>query len=219
METVPLEEIREITATTIAGMSDHARDEMAIPSYLHGNPLIRWLMWRRYAVIARYLGHVPDHTVLEFGCGMGLFLPELERRAGRVIACDLFPDYALALKARRGLGTRFVENLGKVPDAFVDCIIAADVLEHLEDLPVYLREFAAKLKDGGRLIISGPTENLLYRAGRVVAGFGGKGDYHHTNVDALIRDIAANGFERRRSARLPLPFPPTLFKICEFVRR
>jgi SAM-dependent methyltransferase len=216
MQKTTTSEIRDITTNTLAGMSDHDRDEMAIPSYLHGNPLIRWLMWRRYEVIAHYLDDVDGNTALEFGCGLGLFLPELNARFDRVFACDLFPDYARALSERRKLNTRFVPNVGAVPDASLDVLIAADVLEHIRDLPVYLTEFALKLKPGGRLIISGPTENHLYRLGRTIAGFGGKGDYHHTNIDRLIADITQQGFIPLRTRRLPFRCAPALFKIAEF---
>lgn len=216
MEKTPVSEIRDITTSTLAGMSDHDRDEMAIPSYLHTNPLIRWLMWRRYEAIARYLDGLDGNTVFEFGCGLGLFLPELHTRFQRVFATDLFPDYARTLCERRGLGTQFVPNLGAVPDASLDALVAADVLEHLRDLPAYLAEFALKLKPGGRLIISGPTENRLYRLGRVIAGFAGKGDYHHTNIDRLIADITQHGFSPLRTRRLPFRFAPALFKITEF---
>jgi len=218
MEIIPLSEIREITTTTVAGMSDHDRDEMAIPSYLHANPLIRWLMWRRYETIANMLDEVDGSTAFEFGCGMGLFLPELNERFDRVFATDLFPDYADALNRRRGLDTQFVPNVGAVADHSLDVIIAADVLEHITDLPVYLAEFALKLKAGGRLIVSGPTESRLYQLGRVVAGFGDKGDYHHTNIDRLIADIGARGFRGARQKRLPFAFAPALFKICEFIK-
>ena len=216
MEKTTTSEIRDITTSTLAGMSDHDRDEMAIPSYLHGNPLIRWLMWRRYEAIAQYLDGVDGNTALEFGCGLGLFLPELNGRFDRVFATDLFPDYAETLSQRRRLHTRFVPNVGAVPDASLDVLIAADVLEHIRDLPAYLTEFALKLKPGGRLIISGPTENRLYQIGRVIAGFGGKGDYHHTNIDRLIADITAQGFVPLRTRRLPFRFAPALFKIAEF---
>lgn len=216
MEKTTVSEIRDITTSTLAGMSDHDRDEMAIPSYLHSNPLIRWLMWRRYEAIAQYLDKLDGDTALEFGCGLGLFLPELNTRFERVFATDLFPDYARTLSTRRGLHTRFVPNVGAVPDGSLDVLIAADVLEHIRDLPVYLAEFALKLKPGGRLIISGPTESRLYQLGRVVAGFGGKGDYHHTNIDRLIADITGQGFVPLRSRRLPFRFAPALFKIAEF---
>ena len=45
-------EIRHLVDASVPGMTAHDRDEMAIPSYLHWNPLIRWLMWRRYEVVA-----------------------------------------------------------------------------------------------------------------------------------------------------------------------
>jgi predicted TPR repeat methyltransferase len=216
IERVSTRDIREITAAAVAGMSDHDRDEMAIPSYLHTNPLIRWLMWRRYETIAGFLGDTNGQTALEFGCGMGLFLPELDRRFDRVFAIDLFPDYAVSLSTRRGLDTKFVAELDEIPDAAIDVIVAADVLEHLEELPAYLSKFYVKLNTGGRLIVSGPTERVIYKLGRVVAGFGDKGDYHHTNIDRLIADITAAGFNILRTVRLPFPIPPTLFKICEF---
>lgn len=197
-------------------MSDHDRDEMAIPSYLHSNPLIRWLMWRRYEVVADLIGDGTNQTALEFGCGMGLFLPELDRRFDRTFAVDLYPDYAMSLSDRRGLTIDFVTTLDQISDGEVDVIVAADVLEHVEDLPHYLSKFSAILKPGGRLIVSGPTENIVYKIGRIMAGFGDKGDYHHTNIGRLIDDITAHEFECVRTVRLPHRLAPTLFKVCEF---
>lgn len=218
IDRVSISEIRDITAAAVAGMSDHDRDEMAIPSYLHTNPLIRWLMWRRYEVLAKFIGEESGRTALEFGCGMGLFLPELNQRFDRVFAIDLFPDYAKVLSDRRALDTRFVATLDEIPNFEIDVIVAADVLEHLEDLPAYLSKFARVLKAGGKFLVSGPTENLIYKLGRVAAGFAGKGDYHHTNIDRLIDDITASGFSHVRTIELPLPILPSLFKICEFAK-
>jgi 2-polyprenyl-3-methyl-5-hydroxy-6-metoxy-1,4-benzoquinol methylase len=218
IEQMPREEIRDITDTVIAGMSDHARDEMAIPSYLHGNPFIRWLMWRRYTIIARFLDGTAGTSALEFGCGLGLFLPELTRRFQDVAAIDLFPDYAIELSVRQQLAVRFAANLGNIADNSLDVIIAADVLEHIEDLPAYLTEFALKLKSDGRLVVSGPTESALYKLGRIAAGFAGKGDYHHTNIDRLVVEITDHGFTHTRTARLPFALLPCLFKVCEFVK-
>ena len=69
-------EIRNIVSVPVVKMSDHDRDEMAIPSYLHGNPLVRWLMWKRYEIIAKLSKIESGDTVLEFGWS-GLFLPTL----------------------------------------------------------------------------------------------------------------------------------------------
>jgi 2-polyprenyl-3-methyl-5-hydroxy-6-metoxy-1,4-benzoquinol methylase len=83
-----LAEIRRLAATPVPGMTEHDRDEMAIPSHLHWNPLIRWLMWRRYEVVDELAAIAPGERVLEFGCGLGLFLPALAARAGAVYAVD-----------------------------------------------------------------------------------------------------------------------------------
>ena len=82
--------------------------------------------------------------------------------------------------------------------------------------PVFYRLFREKLCTGGEFVVSGPTESPVYRLGRTVAGFGGKGDYHHTNIDNLIGDITDSGFALRETRRLPFPGLPTLFKICRF---
>ena len=44
--------IQDITENVTSDMSEHDKDEMAIPSYLHSNPLIPWLMWKRYETIS-----------------------------------------------------------------------------------------------------------------------------------------------------------------------
>ena len=39
-------------------LSTEDRDEMAIPSFLHRNPALRWMAWRRVEVVARELGQI-----------------------------------------------------------------------------------------------------------------------------------------------------------------
>lgn len=211
-------ELAEIVAMQVEGVTGHDRDEMAIPSYLHSNPLIRWLMWRRYEVIAEFAAVGAAKSVVEFGCGTGMFLPELSHRYPRVVAIDLFPQFAKRLVEKQKLSVTFVDNLGDLADESVDLIIAADVLEHITELTPYLMLFNQKLRPGGRLLISGPTESWVYKLGRLVAGFGGKGDYHHTNIDRLITQIEAFGMARDHLRALPFAGLPILFKVAEFTR-
>lgn len=211
-------ELARIVAAQVEGVTDHDRDEMAIPSYLHSNPLIRWLMWRRYEVIAEFAAAEAAQSVVEFGCGTGMFLPELSRRYPRVVAIDLFPQFAQRLVEKQKLSVTFVDNLEELADESVDLIIAADVLEHITELTPYLMLFNQKLRPGGRLLISGPTESWVYKFGRLVAGFGGKGDYHHTNIDRLIAQIEAFGMARTQLRALPFAGLPALFKVGEFTR-
>jgi 2-polyprenyl-3-methyl-5-hydroxy-6-metoxy-1,4-benzoquinol methylase len=210
--------IRELVARPVRGMTDHDRDEMAIPSYLHWNPLIRWLMWRRYELVAELAALGPGQRVLEFGCGMGLFLPTLAARAGTTYAIDLFPAYARALVASRGLPVTFVDDVDALADGSLDTIVAADVMEHLDAPRDWVERFRRKLVAGGKLVVSGPTETVVYKLGRIVAGFAGKGDYHHTNIARLRDDITSGGFRLDQRRTLPFDVPPHLFEVLAFVR-
>jgi 2-polyprenyl-3-methyl-5-hydroxy-6-metoxy-1,4-benzoquinol methylase len=214
---ISIQKLNTILSKDIPHISNNDKDEMAIPSYLHRNRLIRWLMWRRYETISYLSGFSKDMTVLEFGCGIGVFLPELDGKCNRVYAIDIFPEFARRLNEELHLNVCFIDNLSEIPKDSLDIIIAADVLEHVNDneLVGYLNIFSEKLKRSGRLIISGPTENIVYKIGRVLAGFADKGDYHHTNVNNLI-NVIGKYFDLRRTIYLPFKCPPFLFKVCEF---
>ncbi|MFQ5509087.1 MAG: class I SAM-dependent methyltransferase [Leptospirillia bacterium] len=212
-------DVSELTGIAVPEIAEHDRDEMAIPSYAHSNPLIRWLMWRRYETIAQFAQPSKTMSVLEFGCGIGLFLPTLAERYGTVYAIDLYPQYAELLARRMDLPVRFVPTLDSVPDGTLDAVVAADVLEHVEDLPDWVRTFHAKLKPGGTMLVSGPTENWLYRLGRFVAGFSDKADYHHTNIDRIKKVFEENGFVTTRKKSLPMAVAPALFKVLRFERQ
>jgi 2-polyprenyl-3-methyl-5-hydroxy-6-metoxy-1,4-benzoquinol methylase len=213
-----LRELREIVSTELPGMTSEQKDEMAIPSYLHGNPAIRWLFWKRYETIARLLPPEKTERILEFGCGIGPFLPELSLHAKQIYAIDLFPGYAKVLCEQRRIPVIFINSLDEIEDRSLDALVAADVLEHVDDLEGILRQFSHKLSPGGQLIISGPTENFLYRLGRILAGFAGKGGYHHTNIDNIINVARSAGFMVTRKIILPFPFLPPLFKIYNLTR-
>jgi 2-polyprenyl-3-methyl-5-hydroxy-6-metoxy-1,4-benzoquinol methylase len=80
-------------------------------------------------------------------------------------------------------------NISDLPANSFDLIIALDVLEHVKDLPRILRELLALLKQGGQLIVSGPTENILYRIGRKVAGPEYSGAYHERGIAEIKHEL------------------------------
>ena len=211
-------EIEKITSTPVEDITEHDRDEMAIPTYTHSNPLIRWLMWKRYDRLADMLEGNTSGAALEFGCGIGLFLPELSKQYGKVYAMDLFPQYAKRMAREKNINVNFIAILDEVNDESLDVIIAADVLEHIENLDNTLELFASKLKKRGQFLVSGPTESSFYKFGRLIAGFGGKGDYHHTNIYNLFDAIEKAGFIKGETVNLPFAFAPPLFKLCAFTK-
>jgi 2-polyprenyl-3-methyl-5-hydroxy-6-metoxy-1,4-benzoquinol methylase len=220
--------MRRIPDTLLARMaqqlSDEDRDEMAIPSYRHRNPVMRWMAWRRVEVVAERLQRLyadgrEDRTVLDFGCGTGVLLEQALRGAHRVIGVDLVLDSARMLAAEWGLDVELMspdQAKEEVEPGSVDIVLAAEVLEHVEPIEEALDAFARWLKKDGTLLVSLPTENRLYRLGRRLAGF--KGHYHHDNAESIDRAIQQAGFRRRSRSYIPLPGPFAIYWVVEYVR-
>ncbi len=193
--------INQVDRVTPVKESDQA--EMAIPSYLNKNPLIREIFWRRYDRVFRLFALKPEMVVCEFGCGIGAFLPTLVAHTAKVYAVDLFPQFAQAVADELGLPVEFSASLDGVPDGSLDVLYAVEVLEHLDDLPAGIQLIARKLKPGGRLIMSGPTESKLYKIGRFMVGYNKYHEYHRNNVYMLKQGILENGFRLERTAFFP----------------
>jgi SAM-dependent methyltransferase len=213
--------IREISALVADA---HQRDEMAAPSYLHGNPLIRWLFWKRLEHAAELLGHGPFPSGLDFGCGLGLLLPTLSARTERTYGTDLELSPARQLVARLGLRRVELVEPGALPHTISDralgYVVATDSLEHVDDLGAEIASFARMLAPGGALVVSGPTETGLYKLGRALAGFAGKGHYHHTNILEIRATIEGSGaFVLERTRVLPVPRLVEAFHVHRFRRR
>lgn len=208
-----------IRIVTASEDRDHVTDadqaEMAIPSYLHRKPLIRSIFWHRYDWVNQLADIQSDMTVCEFGCGIGVYLPTLVEEAKQVFAVDLFPHFARRLVDDFNLGIKIWDSLDDIPDAMLDVLIAVEVMEHLDDPVTFTRLFRQKLKPGGRLIMSGPTESWLYKLGRFMVGYHRYHDYHEHNVYELRKIIAANGFTLEKTLRYPSPLLP-LFLISAY---
>lgn len=193
-------------------------DEMGIPSYLHRNPLIRWLLAKRVGTVLECVDLTQCPTVLDFGCGVGMLLLQTPPRSLAYTGVDILLDPAqtcLQAHGREDLKLLAAEDwLEDIKDGTLDYIVAQEVLEHVEDVPDLIGEFRRKLKPGGSLVVSGPTENHAYRLGRWIAGY--SGEYHHRNIYDIMGDIEASGFTRVRRSRLPLPGPLSLFLVTEY---
>lgn len=77
-------------------------------------------------------------------------------------------------------------------------------LEHNANFAEILNILTRSLADRGRLILSGPTENFLYRLGRRVAGF--SGEYHKVTISEIEQATRRELFlTSRRLAPFGLP--------------
>lgn len=114
--------------------------------------------------------HVPldAASILELGCSAGATGAALKRRAGSrqltVVGVELDPGYAARAAERldRVVVADAEEFLRQPdpPEAPFDCLIAADVLEHLVDPWAALRRAVELVRPGGTVIVSVP--NVLF---------------------------------------------------------
>jgi 2-polyprenyl-6-hydroxyphenyl methylase/3-demethylubiquinone-9 3-methyltransferase len=93
--------------------------------------------------------------VLDAGCGGGLVAKSLAEAGAVVVGVDRLP--ACVEVARRAVPAGFrpaVAELERLPfaDASFDAVVAADVLEHVPDLPAAVAELARVLRPGGSFL-------------------------------------------------------------------
>lgn len=114
---------------------------------------------------------VPKHcnSILDVGCGFGGLGRELRSRGfSDLYGIEINPD---ATSKLQGIYSQYwigdIEKLAlPLPEGSLDCIIFADVLEHLVDPWVALHRYLRLLRSGGTVIISVPNVRnvaLLYR--------------------------------------------------------
>lgn len=218
MRRIPAEMLRRMGER----LSADDRDEMAIPSYLHPNPAMRWMAWRRVEEVARRLERrLRDRhgaVAMDFGCGTGVLFDALSRRADRVYGVDLVLEPARELVAAWSLPNIELmtpeEAAERVEPGSVDLVIAAEVLEHVEPLAPTLDFFRRALARDGTLLVSLPTESRLYRLGRRLAGF--HGHYHHATAADIDRAIRRGGFRRTHLRKLPAGGPFAIYWVAEY---
>jgi ubiquinone/menaquinone biosynthesis C-methylase UbiE len=104
--------------------------------------------------------------MLDVGCGSGIVIPELSRRAQGIVAIDVHryvPDVAAAMD---GLGVQVdlkEASLFEVPagDGEFDCLVCLSVLEHVTDLEAAFVEFERVLRPGGVVVLGFPVRNAI----------------------------------------------------------
>ena len=153
------------------------------------------------------LGLRPGMTVLDLGCGEGRHAFEAYRRGAAVVALDrgaaevattrgwltAIADAGQAPEGARAEVVRGDLLALPFPDASVDRVIAAEVLEHIPDDAAALAEIARVLKPGGRVAVTVPR----YGPERICWALS---DAYHANEGGHVRIYRADVLRTRLAA-------------------
>jgi SAM-dependent methyltransferase len=138
------------------------------------------------ALYAQYRGLVPlmrlhvHGKLIDLGCGLMPFRPELEDSVTSYDSLDLWPSTD---------GISFVADIcdmSMVPSGVYDSAICVEVLEHVPNPCAAVREIRRILKPGGMLVLSVPHLSRLHNEPH---------DYFRYTVHGLRRLLEDGGFE------------------------
>jgi len=154
-----------------------------------------------------FLAHIPrGGRVLDAGCGRSLFTEIRPDWPFTIVAADVDHDLIASRKAEFGRVQWLVADAHPLPfrDTAFDALFAGELIEHLPDPRLALREFHRTLRPGGTLILT--TPNRLRLANRVD---GSERPYSPDHLSELSFDevrglLADSGFEVRRATGLHL---------------
>jgi len=128
-----------------------------------------WYVARRELFRQLLAGRVtPGGTALDVGCGTGETMTVLRSLgAARVAGTDLSDDALAHARLRGGDGSggsvmaALAEQL-PFGDGTADVLVSSDVLEHLDDDRLGLREYRRVLRRGGTLLVTVPSYPWLW---------------------------------------------------------
>jgi len=124
-----------------------------------GNPSFVWRAGqeRRLAMLNRF-APLAGKRVLEFGCGIGIYVQAIRRYTPHVFGFDIEID-RLRLGHAQGIRGLVVATAERLPfaDGAFDVVFSNEVLEHVSDDRAACREIARVLRPGGRAVIFVPN--------------------------------------------------------------
>jgi SAM-dependent methyltransferase len=161
-------------------VSEFANERDLDKAALRGEPSYVWRagQQRRLQMILAAAGERVNGRVLENGCGVGMYVEHLATHVKSIVGLEY--DFERTREARQRSEQILCaagENL-PFPDASFELILSHEVLEHVEDDRLAVREIVRVLKPGGRVVVFAPNRGYPYET----HGVFWRGKYHFGNI-------------------------------------
>ena len=106
---------------------------------------------------AQAAGSVNGKSILDIGCGGGIVCEPLARLGGKVTGIDVAPELIETAKHHAKIDNLDIiyknTDLSDITETF-DIVLALEVVEHVDDPAAFIELAAARVKNGGILILS-----------------------------------------------------------------
>lgn len=147
---------------------------------LCGEPSYVWRSGqaRRLRMILEQAGERINGTVLENGCGIGMYVEKLAQLADRVIGLEYDQERAIEARTRAPeIICAASENI-PFPDNTFSLILSHEVLEHVQNDYQAVSEMVRTLQPKGRMVIFVPNRGYPFET----HGIYWRGRYHFGNI-------------------------------------
>jgi SAM-dependent methyltransferase len=147
---------------------------------LRGEPSYVWRagQQRRLEMILAVAGERVRRSVLENGCGVGMYGKHLSPLGGRVFGLEYDFDRACEAGARSPCIVNAAGEKLSYPESTFDLILSHEVLEHVQDDALAVREMVRVLRIGGRLVLFVPNRGYPFET----HGIYWRGKYYFGNI-------------------------------------
>ncbi len=147
---------------------------------LRGEPSYVWRegQKRRLKMVLEAAQERVKGSVLENGCGVGMYVKHLAPHGGKIFGLEFdFPRTVEAHQVGEHILNAAGEHLPFPPDSF-DLILSHEVIEHVQDDRAAIAEMIRALRPGGRLTLFCPNRGYPVET----HGIYWKGKYHFGNI-------------------------------------
>jgi SAM-dependent methyltransferase len=158
------------------------------------------------------LDMIEGKNILDVGCGACTLSKILVEKNYDVTAIDS-DEKAVEIAKKKGIRGFKADIINWKTNAKFDCVIASDILEHIDDDKLAMRKIHAMLKPGGCLILNVPSYKFLF--GKHDIALGHKRRYSDGELKTKLEE---SGFEiesQRHWNLLALPMTVLITRILK----